>query len=54
MKAGVRESGCFVLFLTQDVFKRPFVLMEIAEAIKAGKPILLIHEEGESAVHRAL
>jgi len=44
MQEGVRGSACFILLMTQGVFARPFVLLELQEAIDAGKPIILIHE----------
>lgn len=44
MKEGVRNSAVFVLFMTKGVFTRPFVRIEIEEALKERKPIILLHE----------
>ena len=44
MKEGVQKSAVFMLFMTKDVFHRPYVRLEIEEAMKFGKPILLLHE----------
>ena len=44
MADGVRGSAVFVLFLSRGVLERPFVRFEVAEALKHGKPIQLLHE----------
>jgi hypothetical protein len=45
MQAGVQQSDVFVLFLTQGTMSRPFVHLELREAVKHGKKILLLHEQ---------
>jgi RecA/RadA recombinase len=53
MLAGVRGSAAFLLFLTRDVFykdddclePREFVIMEVEEALRLGKPLVLVHEQ---------
>jgi len=47
MKEGVQRSTVFVLFLSHKVFTRKFCQMEILEAKKAKKPVLLIREEDD-------
>jgi hypothetical protein len=47
MKEGVRKSAVFLLFLTKGIFSRPYVQLEISEALKYKKPILLLHELDE-------
>eukprot|EP01051_Picozoa_sp_SAG22_P000939 SAG22_NODE_31_length_27697_cov_7.384376_10_plen_353_part_00 len=44
MAEGVRDSACFVLFMSAGVFTRPYVQFEIAQALSHNKPILLLHE----------
>jgi hypothetical protein len=44
MTAGIKDSANFVLFLTEGVFSRPFVLLEIRTALKNKKRIILLHE----------
>jgi hypothetical protein len=44
MQEGVQKSAVFLLFMTKSVFHRPYVRLEIEEALKLGKPILLVHE----------
>ena len=44
MKEGVRKSAVFILFLSEGVFTRPYVRLEVMEALDAGKLIVLIHE----------
>ena len=39
----MRQSEVFLLFLTRGVLSRPFVQLEIATALLARKPILLVH-----------
>jgi len=45
MKNGVRESLVYVLYCTKSVFQRPFVRLELLEAVKQKKPILMLYEE---------
>merc|ERR1711998_518753 len=47
MAEGIRQSAVFILFLSAGVFERPFVIFEIENAIKFGKPIKLVHEEDD-------
>jgi hypothetical protein len=47
MKHGIENSACFLLFLSSGVFTRPFCQLEIAEAVRLKKPIILMHEEDE-------
>mmetsp|Transcript_900 Transcript_900/g.3340 ORF Transcript_900/g.3340 Transcript_900/m.3340 type:complete len:386 (+) Transcript_900:368-1525(+) len=47
MKQGVKETMCFVLFLTKEALTRTFVQMEVREAVRLGKPILLLRETDE-------
>jgi hypothetical protein len=44
---GVAKSDVFVLFCTKGVFTRPYVQLEILEALNLGKPFILIHEADE-------
>ena len=44
MAEGVRSSQVFLLFLSEGVLTRPFVLFEIESALKLGKRVMLIHE----------
>ena len=44
MKEGARDSAVFILFMTKGIFTRPFVRLEVKEAVKSGKPIMLLHE----------
>ena len=44
MKSGVQKSAVFLLFMTDGIFHRPYVRLEIEEALKLGKPILVVHE----------
>lgn len=44
MLNGVANSAVFVLFLTRDVFTRPFCRLEIETALRLKKPILLLRE----------
>ena len=44
MKEGVRNSAVFVLFMSKGVFMRPYVKLEVLEALNSGKPIILVHE----------
>ncbi|GBG34420.1 Rab family GTPase [Hondaea fermentalgiana] len=43
MKRGIRESKCYVLFLSKTVFEGA-VRMELETALEEGKPILVVHE----------
>jgi hypothetical protein len=45
MEHGVADSEVFVLFLTDGVMERPFVQLEVAEALRLQKRIILLHEE---------
>ena len=50
MRAGVQDSDVFVLFLTHDVFRRPYCRVEINTALDAKKHIILVKETmGEAA-----
>jgi hypothetical protein len=44
MKEGVADSAIFILFLSEGVMSRPFVHLEVREALKHGKLIILVHE----------
>ena len=44
MLQGVNDSAVFILFMTKGIFARPYVQKEINEALKIGKPIMLLHE----------
>lgn len=44
MLEGVRGSRVFLLFLTQGVLKRPWVQFEVREALRLGKPVVLVEE----------
>ena len=44
MLKGVANSDTFLLFLTRDVFTRPFCLLEIREALRLRKPFILLLE----------
>ena len=44
MQCGVRQSGVFVLFLSNAVFARPFCRLEILAALKARRPIVTLVE----------
>ena len=39
---GVRESSFVILFLSQGVLERPFVLFELEQALQAKKQVLLV------------
>ncbi|GBG31361.1 Ras-related protein Rab-14, partial [Hondaea fermentalgiana] len=43
MKQGIRESKCYVLFLSKTVFEGA-VIMELETALQEEKPILVVHE----------
>ena len=45
MADGVSKSGFLVLFLSEGVLTRPFVLFELEEAVRAKKTLLLLHEQ---------
>eukprot|EP00940_MAST-03C_sp_MAST-3C-sp2_P003506 g3506.t1 len=45
MKRGVRQSAIYVIYLTKSCLTRPFVRLELLEAVKAKKPILALYEE---------
>jgi len=44
MLQGVKDSAVFILFMTKGIFARPYVRLEINEALMQGKPIMLLHE----------
>ena len=44
MKKGVREQKYFLLFLTDGYFTRPFCRLEVCEAIKRNKTIVLVND----------
>jgi GTPase SAR1 family protein len=44
MRKGIQESKCYLLLLTQGVFERPAVKMELETALRHNKSILLVHE----------
>ena len=46
IQQSVCASDCFVIFLTPNVLSRPWCLIELHTAMKAGKPILGINLEG--------
>ena len=41
---GVARSSIFILFLTNEVFTRPFCIKEIREALRLKKPFLMLYE----------
>ena len=43
MADGVSKSGFLVLFLSEGVLTRPFVLFELATAVRLNKPIRFVH-----------
>lgn len=47
MRKAVENCDVFILFLTEGVFERPFVLFELHHAMKNNKPIHLVHEADE-------
>ncbi|GBG33603.1 Protein kinase, putative [Hondaea fermentalgiana] len=44
MRAGIQASKCYLLFLSKTVFSSEMVCMELDTALRAEKPILLVHE----------
>ena len=48
MADGVQNSCFLILFLSEGVLERPFVLFEVGEALKAEKKVLLIHEQDQA------
>jgi hypothetical protein len=44
MKDGVKQSCFFILFLSAEVMGREFVHLEVREAIRLKKRLLLLHE----------
>ena len=44
MMDGVARSAVFVLFLTNEIFTRPFCLKEIREATRLEKPFIMLYE----------
>jgi hypothetical protein len=47
MMDGVKNSDIFLLFYTVGYFERPYCLLELDEAIKQKKKIVLMYEERE-------
>ena len=47
MADGIRNACYVLLFLSAGVLTRPYVLFEIEEAVKCGRPITLMHEADE-------
>ena len=43
MAAGIKDARCFVLCISQQALHRPFVLFELATAIRLNKPIRFVH-----------
>lgn len=51
MLRGVERSMTYLLFLTKDVFSRPYVLMEARRAVvELKRPVILVHESDTSRV----
>ncbi|GBG29557.1 Hypothetical Protein FCC1311_057782 [Hondaea fermentalgiana] len=50
MRAGIQASKCYLLFLSKTVFKSEMVCMELDTALRAEKPILLVHESDPNRV----
>ncbi|GBG34849.1 F-box/WD repeat-containing protein 7 [Hondaea fermentalgiana] len=50
MKDAILASKCYLLFLTKTVFSSKAVCMELATALEAEKPILLVHESDPNRV----
>jgi hypothetical protein len=53
MMNGVANSAAFLLFLTRDVFTREFCLLEIREALRLRKPVILLRETEPRLTFRA-
>ena len=53
MLHGVANSAVFLLFLTRDVFTRDFCLLEIREALRLRKPMILLRETEPRLTYRA-
>jgi hypothetical protein len=51
MRDGVERSGVFLLFLSEGVMSRPFVQLEVREAMRLNKTIILVHEQ-DTRFHR--
>jgi len=45
LESFVRDSKYFCLLITEGVLERPYVQMECRAALKAGKKIILVHDE---------
>lgn len=43
MQEGVRQSMCYILFLSRDIFPSPYVEAELTIAVEQKKPIILLH-----------
>ncbi|GBG33366.1 Hypothetical Protein FCC1311_095892 [Hondaea fermentalgiana] len=50
MQAGILASKCYLLFLSKTVFSSNAVCMELDTALRAEKPILLVHESDPNRV----
>ena len=48
IKRGIAESAVFLLFLTRGMFMRRWCRFEIREALRLGKPMILLHETVEA------
>ena len=44
MLKGIQDSAAFILFLSEGVLTRPYCQMEIREAHRLEKQLVLIHE----------
>merc|ERR1719160_341899 len=47
MATGIANSSMVILFMSEGVLTRPFVIFELEQALKAQKQILLIHEQDQ-------
>ena len=45
LQDNVRNSKNFLLLITEGVFERPFVQLEIQTALESNKNIILVHDE---------
>ncbi len=48
MAKGIKQTGCFLLFLSKGVLAREFVQFEVQTALEQGKKIILVHETVEA------
>ena len=53
MMRGVAQSAVLLLFLTRDVFTRYYCRLEIREALRLSKPIVLLRETNQSLIYYA-